>query len=415
MVYDIFSPPQASRAFAYTSVAAYEALQHGDPAYQSLAGQLNGLTPVPAPDTTRPLALEVAAVHAFFTVGRSLVYSTKRLDAVHQKMRAYFKKQGVPAAVLRRSVVYGDTVAAHIQRWMAADRYKQTRSASQFTVTDEPGRWQPTPPAYMDAIEPNWDKLRPFVMQRAAQFKPARPYDYSMQPGTPFYKQVMAVYEAVKNASKEERAIAAFWDCNPYVMHTRGHVMYATKHITPGAHWMGIAAVAARKDSASLMRTAETYALTGVTLADGFISAWDEKYRSDLVRPETVINEHIDPDWRPILQTPPFPEYTSAHSVISAAAAEMLTALYGPNFAFRDTVEVEYGLPARSYASFRSAAQEAGVSRLYGGIHYPMAYKRGLTQGRQLGRYAVQTLRTRAAGAPALAARRNRAPARGVE
>lgn len=138
--------------------------------------------------------------------------------------------------------------------------------------------------------------------------------------------------------------------------------------------------------------TARVYAFVAISLADGFIACWDEKYRSNLVRPETFINTHIDPDWRPVLQTPPFPEHTSGHSVISSAAGEVLTALFGDNFAYTDSVELDYGLPVRSFSSFREAYQEAAMSRLYGGIHYMPAISDGIEQGQKLGRFLVEKL-----------------------
>jgi hypothetical protein len=394
MVHDIFSPPQASRAFAYTSLAAYEALQPAHSETRTLAGQLNGLTPVPSPPEAE-YEPTLAAVHAFLKVAEEMVYSQQRIATHHEAMRARLDESGIPEGVLQRSLDYGDAVAQHILDWASQDNYKQTRSGPQYTVTDDSSRWEPTPPGYMDAVEPNWNQIRPFVMEAADQFKPTRPHPYSMDEGSPFYQEVMEVYEVGKNLTDEQREIAAFWDCNPYVVHTRGHVMYATKYMTPGAHWMLIGTIVARQTEASMMRAAEIYARLGVAVADGFISAFDEKYRSDLVRPETVINRSIDDSWRPLLQTPPFPEYTSAHSVVSAAAAETLTDLYGEPFAFRDTSEVEYGLPVRSFDSFREAAEEAAISRLYGGIHYRMAIENGVDQGTALGEYVVSQIETR--------------------
>jgi len=129
--------------------------------------------------------------------------------------------------------------------------------------------------------------------------------------------------------------------------------------------------------------------MTSIALFDAFISCWDEKYRSNLIRPETIINEHIDPAWVPLLQTPPFPEYTSGHSVISSASAVALTDLFGDQFAFVDSTEVEYGLPARSFGSFYEAADEAAISRLYGGIHYRPAIDNGVKQGKRFGAYLL--------------------------
>jgi hypothetical protein len=166
--------------------------------------------------------------------------------------------------------------------------------------------------------------------------------------------------------------------------------MYATKKITPGGHWIGITKIACEKDKADLMKTVEAYTLTSIALFDGFISCWDEKYRSNLLRPETVINQNIDEDWLPALQTPPFPEHTSGHSVISRAAAVALTSIFGEDFAFLDTTEEEYGLPAREFTSFYHASDEAAVSRLYGGIHYRPAIDYGVEQGEKVGKLVTK-------------------------
>jgi len=286
-------------------------------------------------------------------------------------------------------------VAEHILAWAEKDHYKETRGYAKYTVTSEPGRWVPTPPAYMDAVEPHWARLRPFVLDSASQFRPKPPPPFDMREGSPFYRQVWEVYETGLRLTEEQRAIAAFWDCNPYVMNVRGHAMFATKKITPGGHWMGIAGIAARKAGADIVESAEAYARTAIALADGFLSVWDEKYRSNLVRPETVINAYLDEGWQPFLQTPPFPEYTSGHSVISAAAAVVLTDQFGKGFAFVDSVEMRYGLPARAFPSFEAAAAEAAISRLYGGIHYRMAIEEGVVQGRKVGELVVERVRTR--------------------
>lgn len=394
MIYDIFSPPQAARAYAYASVAAFEAVAPGDPELQSLAGQLNGLEPGPQPPEGEEVHLPLASVQAFLRVAEALVFSSDEIASYRAEVvgRA---EAALPASVVRRSTAYGDAVAEHVLAWANTDRYNETRGGPAFTVTDEPGRWRPTPPAYIDGIEPNWDQLRPFVLDSAAQFRPPPPHPFSLDPESAFYQQVNEVYEIGRDLTEEQRAIASFWDCNPYVMHTKGHAMFATKKITPGGHWMGIATIAARKSGADFAESAEVYARTAVALADAFISVWEEKYRSNLIRPETVINEHIDEAWLPVLQTPPFPEYTSGHSVISAAAATVLTDHFGDGFAFHDTTEVAYGLPARDFPSFNAASEEAAISRLYGGIHYRMAAEEGLKQGRGVGALVAERVRTR--------------------
>ncbi len=401
IVYDIFSPPQASRVYAYASIAAYEALRPDHPEYRTLAGQLNGLTPVPPPAPAAPSPdseyyLPLASVHAFMTVGKALTFSQARMDSLRAALDERIRRTGVPARVFARSIAYGERVAQHILAWAARDRYLQTRGYPKYTVTTVPGRWVPTPPAYMDAVEPHWGELRPFVMDSGSQIRPQPPRAFDMAKTSPYFRQVNEVLERGRHLTDEQQAIASFWDCNPYVMNVQGHTMFATKKVTPGGHWMGIVGVAARKARADLMRSAAAYARTAIALADGFISAWDEKYRSNRVRPETVINARLDARWEPLLQTPPFPEYPSAHSVISTAAATVLTDEFGTGFAFVDSTEAEYGLPTRAFSSFRAAAAEAAISRLYGGIHYRPAIDEGASQGRRVGELVLRRVRTRA-------------------
>ena len=398
IVYDIFSPPQASRVYAYASIAAYEILRQRDTASRTLAGQLNGLTPVPALAAGDEISLSLAGVHAYMVVGRALTFSQARMDtlrgAMDQRMRA-----GLPTAVFERSIAYGDTVAKHILAWAATDRFKQSRGLPKYSVTREVGRWVPTPPAYMDAVEPNWGTLRPFVMDTSNQFKPAPPLPFDTAKTSPFYKQMLEVHSVSRSMTDEQRAIAAFWDCNPFVMHVQGHTMFATKKMSPGGHWMGIVRIASNKVNADISRAAEAYAMTAIGLADGFLSVWAEKYRSNVIRPETMINAYLDESWQPLLQTPPFPEYTSGHSGISSAASVILTKVYGENFSFADSTEVEYGLPVRTFTSFTQAASEAAISRLYGGIHYRRAIEEGQVQGRKVGELVLAKVATRAPAA----------------
>ena len=395
MVYDIFSPPQASRVYAYASVAAYEAIRHGQPGYRSLAGQLNGLTPVPAPDSTLQYSMPLAGVHALMTVGRALTFSRLRMDSLRIAMDERFRTGGIDAPVYERSIAYGDTVANHILAWAAKDRFIQSRGYAKFTVAPAPGRWMPTPPGYMDAIEPNWGILRPFVMDTGSQFKPVPPAPFDTTVGSAYRAMAQEVIDVSVRLTDEQEEIARFWDCNPYVMNVQGHAMFATKKITPGGHWMEIVSIASRQNDASLVQSAEAYTMTALALADAFISAWDEKYRSNLIRPETTINAFLDEKWMPLLQTPPFPEYPSGHSVISTAAAVALTKVYGSEFAFTDSSEVLFGLPARSFTSFDAAAAEAAISRMYGGIHFRPAIDNGVVMGRQVGTLVNQRITLR--------------------
>jgi hypothetical protein len=339
-------------------------------------------------------------VQAFMTVGRALTFSQERMDSLLAVLQQRSRRLArLPDGVYERSIAYGDAVAQHILAWSKADRFIQRLGHAKYTVTTETGRWVPTPPGYMDAVEPSWATLRPFALDSASQFRPKPPHAYDMTEGSPFYREALEVFEVGRLLTDEEREIAEFWNNNPYVMHVRGHAMFATKKNSPGAHWMQIVTVAARSAGADVIRAAEAYASAAVAINDGFISCWDEKFRSNLIRPETVINDHFDESWQPLLQTPPFPEYTSGHSVISSAAAVVLTDRFGSGFAFADSTEVEHGLPVRSYSSFEEAAEEAAISRLYGGIHYRMAIEEGIAQGRRVGEHVLRRLKTRAGDA----------------
>ena len=396
MIHDIFSPPVASRIFAYPNIAAYEIVALNNSDYKSLVGQVTDLTPIPVPVEDKPVNYQMAALIAHMELSKRLIFSEDKIEVHRDSLYTNWQEKNL--TIFKNSEEYGLAVAKHIGDWLDKDNYKQTRTMPKFTInTDDDSRWQPTPPAYMDGIEPHWSKIRPFVIDSANQFVPAPPPAFSMDKGSDFYREVKEVYDiskeiTAKGDSSEEIAIAKFWDCNPYVSVTRGHLMFATKKITPGAHWIGITKIACEKTNSDFDKTVFAYTKTSMAIADAFISCWDEKYRSNLIRPETVINQYIDENWAPVLQTPPFPEYTSGHSVVSGAAATALTSIFGDNFVFDDDTEIPYGLPIRSFTSFNQAADEAAISRMYGGIHYRAAVEVGVGQGRSLGKFIVDKL-----------------------
>ena len=392
IVHDIFSPPVASRVYVYPSIAAYECIAAGNDDYQSLAGQVNGLEPAPKP--TSVVNYQAAALMAFLEIGKDLVFSVDDMQAHEDEVLADLKNH-LGAKLFKNSQGYAETMVTHIKTWMAEDNYLQTRTYPKFSVNfDEDWRWQPTPPAYMEGIEPHWSAIRTLVIEDADQFPPQGHPAFSLEEDSPFFKELVEVYD-IRNKmlpASEEEQVAQFWDCNPYVSVQKGHFMYAVKKITPGGHWVNIVRVASEKDEADFDKSVYAYAKTTIALFDGFISCWDAKYNTSLVRPETLINKHIDENWLPVLQTPPFPEYTSGHSVISTAAAIALTDVFGDNFSFDDTTEIEFGLPIRSFTSFRAASDEAALSRLYGGIHYRAAIEHGVDQGEAVGDYVVSQL-----------------------
>ncbi len=395
IVYDIFSPPVASRIYAYSSLAAYEAMLPGyAQKYASLAGQVNELTPAPKPNND-DVNFNLAAIHAFLRVGKAFTFSEEKIDSYIKELYTRLKDQGLPSSTFEASIEYGNAVADHVLAWASGDMYKETRTYPKYTIRQIDSLWKPTPPDYMEGIEPHWREIRTMVLDSAEQFPPKPPLKITMNESSQFFKELKEVYEVGVSLDGDRTEIAKFWDCNPYVSHHRGHAMFATKKITPGGHWIGICAIACRKAESTFDEAVETHARVSIALFDAFISCWDEKWRSLVVRPETLINQYMDEDWTPLLQTPPFPEYTSGHSVISRAAAVTLTDIYGDNFAFHDTTEVEYGLTSRNFNSFLEASEEAAISRLYGGIHYRMAIDNGVDQGEQVGEFIVESLETR--------------------
>ena len=397
MVHDIFSPPVASRVFVYPNIAAYEIIAQNNPTYNSLAKQINHLTEIPKADTKKDINFQLSALVAHMDLSKQLIFSESVIEAFRDSLYQVWDSKN--STQFTDSKEYGLEVSSFISEWMNKDNYNQTRTMSKFRVDSaDEERWQPTPPSYMDGLEPHWSKIRPFVIDSSAQFKPVPPPEFSMDENSDFYKELKEVYDISNKITEdgdesEEVQIAQFWDCNPYVSVTRGHLMFATKKITPGAHWIGITKIACNTEGADFDRTLFAYAKTSIAIADAFISCWDEKYRSNLVRPETLINTYFNDEWKPILQTPPFPEYTSGHSVVSGAASTVLTQIFGDDFSFLDDTETRYGLPIRSFQSFNLAAEEAAISRMYGGIHYRAAVEVGIGQGQKVGSLVADSLK----------------------
>ena len=395
IISDIFTPPVASRIYVYPHIAAYEVLRNQHPEYKTLAGQLNEFSEVPAPEAGKEIYYPLASIVAFSTAAQYLVFNVDMLTEYETQYLQAIQEVGISKKIFENSVAYGRKVGNHLIEYAKNDGYIARQSLPRYILEEEPGKWVPTPPDYMPGIEPHWATMRTLVLDSSTHFVPPPPTPFDTVPGSKFYQECMEVYETVNNLNEEQMEIAKFWDCNPNISFTKGHVMFYHQQISPGGHWLSIASIVSRMEDMDFMRKSEAFTLTSIALYDAFISCWDEKYRSSLIRPETYIDRYIDPDWKPILQTPAFPEYTSGHSVISAAASVALTKLLGDNYAFADSSEVEYGLPVRHYESFYHASNEAAISRLYGGIHYRPACDNGVSQGRKVGNYIMDKIKTR--------------------
>lgn len=393
ITYDIFNPPVASRIYAYSHLAAYEVMAHGSKKYSSLSGQVKDLVKVPEPPTGIVINYPFAATLAFMQIGEALTFSKETTSAITDSLHNLAKDHGMPEDMYNNSIKYSDTVAKYILAWSKKDSYAQTRSAAKYTVPDEEGKWVPTPPGYFQGVEPSWRKIRTIAMDSSNQFVAPPPPLFSKDSASPFYQMASEVYNAVNNLTEEQKAIAAFWDCNGFKMNVAGHVMFATKAMTPGGHWMGITGIICANKNADFEETVYTYANVAFSVMDAFISCWDMKYKYNLIRPESYINRYINEDWKPLLQTPPFPEYTSGHSIISNAAATVLTNIYGAQTPFRDSTERPWGWPDRNFNSPMEAAKEAGISRFYGGIHFKRAVEVSADQGQKIGNLVTSKLK----------------------
>jgi len=390
IVHDIFSPPVASRIYLYANVAAYETLVKAYPGdYRSLYGQVKAFPDLPAPGEKIDGGL--SAVYAFLLVGKKLVFSESILeDSLQAIIRGY---RGLDRSIYDASLRYGVLAADSVMAWADKDQYKETRKLPRYRFIKKEGKWIPTPPAYMAAIEPYWNRIRTVTLDSCSQFRSTPPPSFSKDTGSIFYRQAYDVYVMGNQLTQDQKDIANFWDCNPFAVTMEGHLHYAVKKISPGGHWMSIVGIAARQKKLSMLESSAVYTMASIALFDAFIACWDEKYRSNVIRPETYIDAYINEGWRPLLQTPPFPEYVSGHSIISQSTAVVLSGMLGDQFSFNDSSEVEFGLPVRHFSSFLAAAKEAAISRFYGGIHYRAAIESGLVCGDEIGRWVLRSIK----------------------
>jgi len=389
-----FPPMIATRNYAYANIAAYETMVAGNPQFQSLSGQIKHLPVMPKPDAGKTIDFALATLLSFTKVGNAVTFPEGSMMEYYDDLKKQAKEAGMTSEILKNSVAFSDTIVATILKWSKKDNYAETRSAEKYTVKDEDGRWVPTPPMYGQAVELKWNTIRCLTLDSCSQFMPPRPPAYDIKnKNSLYYKSLLEVKNIGDSLTDEQKHIADFWDDNPFKLNVSGHVMFATKKFSPAGHWMNIVGIAAKEAKADFATTVAAYAETSIALFDAFISCWDEKFRSNFVRPETAINRFMDEEWRPYIQTPPFPSYTSGHATISAAAAEVMTQWFGDHLSFTDTSSLEFGIESRQIKSFREAAKEAALSRLYGGIHYRFDNAEGNMCGKHLGEFIVQRLK----------------------
>ena len=389
-----FPPMIATRNYAYANIAAYETVIAGNDQFKSLSGQIKHLPVMPKPEAGKEIDFSLASLFSFCKVGNAVTFPEGSMMVYYDELKKKAKKAGMTSEILKNTIAFSDTVVAVVLKWSKGDNYAQTRSAEKYTVKDEDGRWVPTPPMYGQAIEPKWSSIRCLVLDSCSQFIPPPPPVFDIKNKESMYFKCLSEVKNIGDSlTEEQKHIADFWDDNPFKLNVSGHVMFATKKFSPSGHWMNIVGIAAKEAKADFATTVAAYTETSIALFDAFISCWDEKFRSNYIRPETAINKYVGEEWRPYIQTPPFPSYTSGHATISAAAAETMTRWFGDKLSFTDTSSLEFGIESRRIVSFREAAKEAAMSRLYGGIHYRFDNDQGNIAGRKLGEFIIQRLK----------------------
>lgn len=371
-----YAPPVAARTLAYTSLALYESVVPGMSGYQSLAGQVNGLTTLPKPDDTKEYSWGLAANSALYTLIKEMYVTTadsnkRQIDSLRRNIDSVLKRAADNDEVYTRSVNFGADIAKAIWEYSKTDGGHEgwkNNFPTDYVTPKGIGLWEPTG-AQKIPLLPYWGKVRSFAAVNATTNPPA-PTPFSFKMDSKMFILGKEVYDVSKKLTQEQKNIALFW-------------ADGGSTLTPPGHHFNIANIVLKKEKATLDKVAETYAKVGLAVNDAFVACWRCKYKYNLMRPYTYIRQSIDPSWNPLISTPPFPEYSSGHSSGSGAASEVLTSIFGANYAFTDNTW-EGKFPNRSFKSFYEYADEATMSRLYGGIHYRQGNEEGQKNGKAI-------------------------------
>jgi hypothetical protein len=384
-------PHVAGRTYAYVGLALYESVVPGMSEYQSIAPQLNGELVLPKADAGNQYHWPASANAALAHMLRNLLpHAAPALVAGIDSLEAHHKKQFesiVDAETIKRSAEFGRQIASAIFEWSKSDgaheAYKSPFSDTYVPPTGA-GKWVSTgefpfsQPAY-----PFWGNNRTFVPDIAEATQPPPPPEYSEAPGSAFYEAVNEIYTMSQSLTREDSLTARFWayvPLDPEAPAKHGDVSHAAN----------IAMQAMVEKAFSLQDAAVLFCKHGIAGNEAGISCVRAKFFYNLVRPITYIRTVMGhTTWKPVILTPPFPEYTSGHAAVSMSYAAVLEATFGKNFAFTDhSFADSYG--PRNFDSFEAYAKEAAFSRLLGGIHYRFAMDEGLKQGRKTAEKVLQ-------------------------
>ena len=361
--------------FSYIGIALYESVRHIEDKSVSLSSSLYQMPAMPAKENHKKYFWPASANAAMAKIVRSYFtgLTPANIASIDSLENAYnsILKPLVQPDVFDRSQAYGISVATAVYNWSLTDNFNPSNVG--YVPPVFPGAWQPTPPAFANGVSPFLASARPLLSSLSTLTAPPH-LPYSEDINSDFYKMVKEVYDVSLNLTTEQKNIALFW------VDQGNGVGY-----TPPGHDMSIVTQALEKEKANLFVTAEAYAKAGIAEREGTIVCFKAKYVNNLIRPVSYIRNHIDPVWLPFIGTPPHPEYPAAHALVTGSVMQAVSKVLGNNLSFVDHTYDFRGWQPRSFGSLFKAGEEAGISRLYGGIHYKNSIDVGLSIAKEVG------------------------------
>jgi hypothetical protein len=376
---DNISPVVASRIFVYPNIAFLNGISELKKIPVDLRVNAGFIQPS-----------SLTATYAFVFVAQSMIYTRNIFDDSVRNILNWYDHFNFSETQKNIAEQDARKIANAVIEKMKMDGFRETRSMAKYQEIHDEHSWRPTAPGYFQAVEPNWGKVKPLVV-KDLKFPMVQSVVYDTSRNSQLYKEALEVYQLSKKGSEDHKTIAGFWDCNPFALHVYGHRMEAEKKMSPVGHWICIAQKIIRQKNLDIVSASKVYATLSTGIFDALIYCWEMKYRFKFIRPEHFITTYIDPEWQPLLQSPPFPEFPSGHSVISATAAVILTNEFG-TIKYEDDTELNFGIQPRKFNSFFEAADEAAMSRVYGGIHFRHAATEGKKIGLQIGEHFLKRL-----------------------
>lgn len=361
--------------FGYIGIGLYESVRNAKPDALSFSSKLYQMPVMPAIDNSKKYNWEISANAAMADLTRKFFIGISTADStsIDSLENAYDQKYNPASDNFLRSQSYGKSIAAAIYNWRLADDINFTNTG--YTVPNFPGSWVPTPPLYLNPpVLPFLGNASTYLKEDLQVVAPKFPVPYSEDQNSRYYKIAKELYDVSKNLTTEQMNIANFW------VDQGDGIGY-----TPQGHDMSILTQVIEQENVNLLKAAEAYAKAGIAERDAAIICFKSKYKYTLVRPVSYIQKVIDASWLPFIVTPPHPEYPAAHALITGSVMQAASSVLGNQISFTDHTYDFRGWTPRSFSSLFDAAQEAGMSRLYGGIHYHVSIHTGLQMAKDIG------------------------------